>query len=223
MDEFEDRQPRLGAPAVAALLATVLLAAAISYNALWRQGLQDKSSLIPGLASTEPAAQGSTRMVVNLDQPHPTTVTLRYDSVVESVQRELAASGLYDGPVDGVSGRRTELAILAYQRQSGLGETGTASQELVDHIQLARQFAAAADTTASLPPTPPANRIRSVQLRLAELGYDPGSADGELGGRTQIAIRRFEEDRGLPVTGGLSDDLIAELNKTNPRVSRAAR
>ena len=162
-------------------------------------------------------------MVVNLDQQHPTTVTLRYDPVVESVQRELAASGLYDGPVDGVSGRRTELAILAYQRRSGLDETGVASQQLVDHIQLARQFAAAVDTTASLPPATTADRIKSVQLRLAELGYDPGSADGTLGARTQVAIRSFEEDRGMPRTGVVSDDLIAELNKSNPRISRAAR
>ena len=60
-------------------------------------------------------------------------------------------------------------------------------------------------------------RIKSVQLRLAELGYDPGTPDGALGGRTLVAIRRFETDRGLPVTGGLSDQLIAELNKSNPQ------
>src|SRR5438477_5553296 len=223
MDELEDRQPRLGAPAAAAMLAAVLLSAAISYNALWRQALHGTSSLAADLAPIQSAAQGLTRMVVDLDQPQPTTITLRYDPVVESVQRELAASGLYDGPVDGVSGKHTELAILAYQHQSQLDETGTATQELVDHIALTRQFTQAADTTASLPPAPPANRIKSVQTRLAALGYDPGAIDGELGGRTQIAIRRFEEDRGIPATGAVSDELIAELNKSNPRLSRTQR
>src|SRR5436309_3144140 len=170
MHEFEDRQPRLGAPAAAAMLASVLLAAAISYNALWRQSPHDKSSLIPGLASREPATQGLTRMVVKLDQQRPTTVTLRYDPVVESVQRELAASGLYDGPVDGVSGKHTELAILAYQHQSQLDETGTATQELVDHIALTRQFTQAADTTASLPPAPARARAPPMTKKASGAG-----------------------------------------------------
>src|SRR5436309_1024506 len=129
MDEFEDRQLRLGAPAAVALLASVLLSAAISYNAIWRQAghgsLSENASSAPSATT-----QGLTRMVVNLDQPQPATVTLRYDPVVESVQRELAASGLYDGPVDGVLGKRTEAAIIAYQHFNQLDETGIASPEL---------------------------------------------------------------------------------------------
>src|SRR4051794_19140894 len=113
MDEVDDRQPRIGAPAAAVLFATVLLSAAICYNALSRQA-QDLS--LAEFLSADPAIGGSTRVVVDLDQPHPNTVTLRYDATVEAVQRELAASGLYNGPIDGVSGRRTQLAIIAYQR-----------------------------------------------------------------------------------------------------------
>lgn len=220
MDEVEDRQPRLGASAALVLLATVLLTGAISYNALWRQTLNGPMALADGSGESD-AAEGSTRVVVDLDEPQPTTVTLRYDPIVEAVQRELAASGIYNGPIDGVSGRRTQLAILAYQRMNQLDRTGAASPELVDHIQLARQFAAAADTTASLPSDASRDSIKSVQLRLGELGYDPGTLDGELGGKTVVAIRQFQHDRGLSPTGRLSEELIVELNKSDPRAGHA--
>jgi peptidoglycan hydrolase-like protein with peptidoglycan-binding domain len=151
MDEVEVRQLRIGAPAAAMLLATVLLSAAITYNALWRQARPELTSTAT-IAAGEPLGQGSTRIVVDLDQPQPTTVTLRYDPIVEAVQRELAAYGIYNGPVDGVSGRRTQLAILAYQRMQGLEPTGIPNPALVDHIQLTRRFAEAADMTGSLSP-----------------------------------------------------------------------
>jgi peptidoglycan hydrolase-like protein with peptidoglycan-binding domain len=222
MDEVEDRQPRLSVSAGAVLIAAVLLSATISYNALWRQALHGPMSLVAGLPSAAPAGEGSTRVVVDLDEPQPTTVTLRYDPVVEQVQRELAASGIYNGPIDGVAGKRTQLAIIAYQRMNQLDETGAANPALIDHIQLTRQFAEAADTTASLPADGASDSIRSVQLRLGELGYDPGVIDGELGAQTQIAIRHFQQDRGLTVTGSLSEGLLVELNKSDPRANHTA-
>jgi peptidoglycan hydrolase-like protein with peptidoglycan-binding domain len=220
MDEFDDRQPRLGAPAAAVLLATVLLSAAICYNALWRQA-QDLS--LTEFLSGDRTAQGSTRVFVDLDQPQSRTVTLRFDPTVEAVQRELAASGLYTGPIGGVSGRRTQIAILAYQRMNRLDETGAASADLIDHIQLTRQFAEAADTTASLTPGISGDSVRSVQLRLEELGYDPGAIDGELGDQTKIAIRRFQADRRMTISGAVSEELIIELNKNDPRLSQSAQ
>jgi peptidoglycan hydrolase-like protein with peptidoglycan-binding domain len=223
MDEVEDRQPQLGVPAAAVLLATVLLSAAISYNALWRQAGVGPSELTAAIEPAEPSHQGSTRVVVDVDEPQPTTVTLRYDPTVEAVQRELAASGIYNGPIDGVSGKRTEFAILSYQRQQGLDLTGTASPELLDHIQLTRQFAQAADITGSLSPAEETDGITSAQRRLAELGYDPGVVDGELGADTQIAIRHFQADRGIAVTGRLSENLIIELNRSDPRANQAQR
>ena len=216
MDEIEDQPLKLGVPVVAVMLATVLLAGAIIYNALWRQSRSGQLPIANHEATVPSLGQGSMKVVVDLSQLQPTTVTLRYDPVVEAVQRELAASGIYSGPIDGVSGRRTGLAILAYQRMQGLDLTGVATPELVDHIQLTRQFAAA-DTTGSLAPDYSGDNVRGVQRRLKELGYDPGAIDGGVGAQTQIAIRRFEQDRGMRVTGRLSEALVAELGKSGPR------
>jgi peptidoglycan hydrolase-like protein with peptidoglycan-binding domain len=53
--------------------------------------------------------------------------------------------------------------------------------------------------------------IRRTQQLLALLGYAPGPVDGFYGPRTRGAIERFEEARGLPVSGTVSPALIERL------------
>jgi peptidoglycan hydrolase-like protein with peptidoglycan-binding domain len=43
--------------------------------------------------------------------------------------------------------------------------------------------------------------IEGVQNRLVELGYDVGEVDGLLGPKTRAALRAFQQNRGLSVTG----------------------
>jgi len=43
--------------------------------------------------------------------------------------------------------------------------------------------------------------IKAIQNRLVDLGYGVGEVDGLLGPRTRAALRAFQGDRGLPVTG----------------------
>ena len=43
--------------------------------------------------------------------------------------------------------------------------------------------------------------IETIQHRLVDLGYDVGATDGLLGPRTHAALRAFQADQGLPVTG----------------------
>lgn len=53
-------------------------------------------------------------------------------------------------------------------------------------------------------PTPfNANPVRSAQRALTAFGYDPGPADGIMGAKTRRALRLFQQDQGLPVTGRL--------------------
>jgi peptidoglycan hydrolase-like protein with peptidoglycan-binding domain len=50
-----------------------------------------------------------------------------------------------------------------------------------------------------------------VQRTLKELGYYEAAIDGQLGPATQTAIRTFQIDRGLPVTGKIDSSLEKEL------------
>jgi len=43
--------------------------------------------------------------------------------------------------------------------------------------------------------------VRNIQAGLQRLGYDPGPADGHYGPQTEAAIRRFQQDNGLPIDG----------------------
>jgi ankyrin repeat protein len=58
--------------------------------------------------------------------------------------------------------------------------------------------------------------IYQAQKNLKELGYDPGSPDGIWGKKTASAIKRFQLDNGLPVTGILDAQTRAKLISEKP-------
>jgi peptidoglycan hydrolase-like protein with peptidoglycan-binding domain len=224
-DYEEDDAPRLGVSTVVVALTVVVLAAAIVHNTLSQSGPQASEPNGVAASDSDPLT-GSTRVSVDVanENPRGSTVTLRYDATVEGVQRELAASGLYSGKVDGVSGQRTKIAIIAYQRANGLDETGIATPELVEHIRYTRRITEAVNMTDAtsaplqrLSPLKAADTVTRVQAGLAELGYEPGAINGQLGQETRNAILRFERDRGIAPTGDISPTLIVELEKMNAR------
>jgi len=53
--------------------------------------------------------------------------------------------------------------------------------------------------------------VRRAQEALERAGYEIGVSDGQLGPRTVAAIRRFQTDRYLPLTGQLDDATVAAL------------
>lgn len=82
--------------------------------------------------------------------------------------------------------------------------------------------------TPKPPPPPPApaptdvtavgETVRVVQQALAERGYDPGPPNGRAGRQTELAIRKFQEDRGLKPTGTIDYAVLESLNIVGPRV-----
>ena len=77
------------------------------------------------------------------------------------------------------------------------------------------EAAPSAATTASVAPAPApdpgAQRTLSVQRALNLIGYGPVPEDGVAGETTTAAIRRFELDHGLPITGAAGDTVIDRL------------
>jgi hypothetical protein len=57
----------------------------------------------------------------------------------------------------------------------------------------------------------PSGRIAAVQRALSEYGYGQIKASGTLDDATTAAIEKFEREHNLPITGRVSDRLIAEL------------
>ena len=63
-------------------------------------------------------------------------------------------------------------------------------------------------------PIPMGTKIRRVQQALTDLGYKPGVVDGLSGPATTNAIKAYQTDKGLPVTGVLNKELQASLLAT---------
>ena len=55
--------------------------------------------------------------------------------------------------------------------------------------------------------------LRDAQARLNELGYNAGTPDGAMGGKTTAALRAFQKDRGIAQSGRLDAATMAELSK----------
>lgn len=56
--------------------------------------------------------------------------------------------------------------------------------------------------------------VTQIQQRLQELGYDPGTADGIYGTRTQNAVIAFQKDQGLTADGIVGKNTLAALGLT---------
>lgn len=52
---------------------------------------------------------------------------------------------------------------------------------------------------------------RSVQSKLDELGYEVGTVDGIWGNKTKTAIKQFQQNQQLKVTGALDNPTLAAL------------
>ena len=53
--------------------------------------------------------------------------------------------------------------------------------------------------------------VIQVQRRLAHAGYYHGAIDGVMGPRTRYAIRAYERNRGLPIDGTISRQLLTTM------------
>ncbi len=69
---------------------------------------------------------------------------------------------------------------------------------------------AAPQQAAAFAPTQQ-NMIGKAQSLLDKLGYNIGVADGKLGGRTTNAVRLFQLQQGMKVTGQITPELISEM------------
>jgi peptidoglycan hydrolase-like protein with peptidoglycan-binding domain len=116
-----------------------------------------------------------------------------------SIEDELQRHGYAVGPVDGVIDHRTRDAIRAYQADAGLAITGRADNELLAHLQ--------ASDVKSLP----TSALVEIQWLLNRLGYLNAESDGMMGPKSTAAIRRYQGDRGLVVTGVPSIELLTKL------------
>jgi peptidoglycan hydrolase-like protein with peptidoglycan-binding domain len=209
-----------------AFLAFLGLTGAIIYNALYLQEGHG-TAMNPNAASTH-VSVSDTPVVVPLPTPSPQAATndVRKDvrsqsepvELVRDIQTELKARGYNAGEADGKMRDDTKAAISAYEKAEGLPVTGKPSDQLLARLLLGQPSKTAA--TGSVAPAPQAprtvvidNTIKSVQQVLADLGYDPGPADGAMGASTRTAIEAFQKDRKIAQDGQITPSLLREIKR----------
>ncbi|WP_204106286.1 MULTISPECIES: peptidoglycan-binding protein [Spirulina sp. CCY15215] len=150
---------------------------------------------------------------------------------VSELQKVLKAIGVFNGPISGVYGQQTELAIRRFQRDRGLIEDGIAGVQ----TRAAISAVARSQTGSSSPPPSPASpssppftlgsqgdAVRQIQQRLQVLGYFPASPTGNYDETTQQAIMQFQRDRALTVDGIVGSQTIIALERSlSPQQIRA--
>jgi len=226
-------------------LAFLALTATIIYNALYLQehaphGMADATGVgngttrvigvappkvdpTAGTASTfEKASQpGAAASPVVTDLPPQTTGESLL--VVRAIQRELSLRGYDVGTVDGQLSDKTRNAISAFQKREGLAITGLPSDDVLRQILLGDTIGSA-EATGSVPAADSiaayaaeGGTILRVQQVLAELGYAPGIIDGAWGANTADAVRAFQRDRNMAVTGTITPELLQEFQRVTGR------
>lgn len=112
---------------------------------------------------------------------------------IKEIQTHLNALGYDCGLADGVIGSKTIDAVKKLQGDNSLTQNGNA-----DDATLKLIYQDVID-------------IKTVQLKLNDLGYDCGIADGIIGQNTLKQIKLFQNDYKLTVSGTIDEETIKAL------------
>jgi N-acetylmuramoyl-L-alanine amidase len=139
---------------------------------------------------------------------------------IKAVQQRLRQDGYYRGRVDGVWGRGTQAALARFQEAHRLQVTAQLNPDTAKALGLGPDVvlgntvnvpgsATAPYADLAQPVSPRA--VAAAQQRLRQQGFYRGRIDGHWGRGTQAALSRFQQARGLVVTGQLDYETARAL------------
>jgi peptidoglycan hydrolase-like protein with peptidoglycan-binding domain len=134
---------------------------------------------------------------------------------VRMVQVRLKAMTSYPGPVDGIWGPGSQMALRSFQQSRGLQVTGELNQATAATLGLDPATLVA---SAAPPPPPPAaaftisaDSMRIIQARLRQLGFYKGDVDATWGASSQAALQNFQAANGIAADGRLTRATVQAL------------
>jgi len=128
--------------------------------------------------------------------------------LVWAIENELARRDFFVGPIDGTVDAQTRTAIKIYQRMAGIDHNGKASYPLLQNIE--RSNLRNTGEVASV-------LVWQIEGALTERGYRTGPIDGSMDPQTNDAVRRYQQDAGLPTTGKTDKALLASIEQSDKR------
>lgn len=143
--------------------------------------------------------------------PAQTLSTGMSGSSVTELQNNLVEAGYFARTVDGAYGSSTAAAVKLFQKDHGLRVTGIADDATQRRIEksIGNGYRKGGGVVMS-----EGNRgddVAEFQQALINAGFLNDSADGVYGKATVKAVRAFQKDRGLPVSGVIDEETYAAL------------
>ncbi|PRY24259.1 putative peptidoglycan binding protein [Aliiruegeria haliotis] len=131
-------------------------------------------------------------------------------SVIEAENRA-AEEALDRADWDRAAAAGTVSAYRAYLKAHPKGSFAGEARERLDALGTAESEAVVAARAAEAQLGLNAVTRMLVERQLDEMGHKPGAVDGTFDDQTRSAIRRFQRQHGMSVTGYMSTDVVARM------------
>ena len=141
--------------------------------------------------------------------------TLRYGDKgddVTTLQNRLIELGYLTGTADSTFGTSTREALVAFQKANNLTRDGVAGTKTQSILFSNNAVKNTVSTTATLKQGTVSDTVKDMQERLIALGYLSGSADGNFGAKTALALIAFQKANGLSADGIAGTQTLAKMN-----------
>ena len=137
------------------------------------------------------------------------------------LQKNLRAMGYFQGDCTGNFGDLTQRAVLQFQAENNLEQTGAADAATWEVLYSG--MAVTLRSSDILQTGDVGEAVVQLQQRLQELGYFTREATGEFTTGTETAVRLFQMAAGLDVTGDADEETLSRLNAQDaPAIGDAA-
>lgn len=128
---------------------------------------------------------------------------------VKRAQTILKATGLYYGEITGNVGSKTQAAIKAFQKKYDLTQSG--SLDSATMAKLESVYAGKTDKKEESNSQADVETVKRAQMILKELGLYYNEVTGNIGSKTQAAIKAFQKKYDLSQSGTLNKETMAKL------------
>ena len=128
---------------------------------------------------------------------------------IKDAQTMLKALGIYSGDITGNIGTKTKTAIRYFQKKYSLtvdGIPGTETLTKLRSVYLQSNASSTASVSISVA------TVQSVQTMLKALGFYSGDVTGNIGTKTEAAIKAFQSKYGLTADGIPGTKTLTKLN-----------
>jgi peptidoglycan hydrolase-like protein with peptidoglycan-binding domain len=131
------------------------------------------------------------------------SISVHSQTAITEAQRRLREGGYYKGPIDGNMTDETREAIIDFQDDKELNESGLLDLHTSALLGLNVVTVSNDDERVILYNLDPPDVIAYAQKSLTNLGHYEGAINGEMTEETRNSLKRFQSEAGLSPTGSL--------------------